>query len=88
MLCDETRIGGNEWRTLKQWAMSDDYQHQDWYGPLSDNEKYMVEALRQAQAAQGDMMELEPQPIGMDMQNDVEDIVDPMQLQQQQEGEF
>ena len=59
-LSDATKVAGNEWRVVKEWAMTTDYQDCEYYGNLSYPMKMLLEELRMAQKAQGDMAELLP----------------------------
>ena len=49
MLNDQTKIAGNEWRVVKEWAMQDDYDQCEYYETLSNEERQILEALRIAQ---------------------------------------
>ena len=56
MLNDDTEIGGSTWNNLKNLAMQYDYKEQSFYKELVDEESlYLLEALRSAQLAQGNM---------------------------------
>ena len=72
MLSDETAIAGTTWRALRESAMVDNYQQMSWWVsttsflnsfpflqfPLSNEDKDLLEALRGAQQAQGDLLAL------------------------------
>ena len=75
-LSDATKIAGNEWRVVKEWAMTNDYQDCEYYGTLSYPMKMLLEELRMAQKAQGDMAELLPQPMVHDMMDGNEQVWD------------
>jgi len=42
-LSDATKIAGNEWRVVKEWAMTTDYQDCEYYGTLSLPIKMLLE---------------------------------------------
>ena len=70
-LADFTLIAGTTWNDLKESAMTDDYQQQDWYANLNPEEVELLEALRLAQTNQGNMDTLHPKPYntGFDMED-------------------
>ena len=49
MLSDATKVAGNEWRVVKEWAMTEDYDQCEYYGTLGNDERKLLEALRIAQ---------------------------------------
>ena len=59
-ISDETIIGGTSWNVLKTKAMQDDYDKQEWFKQLDEDEKDQVDILREVQKEQGDMQALEP----------------------------
>lgn len=59
-LADNTPILNTTWATLKESAMADDYKQRSWFASLNNDDKVILEALREAQKNQGDMKELQP----------------------------
>ena len=70
-----TLIAGMTWNDLKESAMTDDYHLQDWYANLKPEEMELLEALRTAQANQGNMDTLHPKPYntGFDIEDGEEE---------------
>ena len=60
-LSDATEVAGTTWKNLKTPAMKSDYKTQSWYHPLTEQERELIEALREAQRGQGNMNELQLQ---------------------------
>ena len=61
------------WYALKELgAMEDDYDEQDWYDDLNDDEMDLLEALREAQHNQGDNQTLKQTAYNIGIQ--MEDI--------------
>ena len=60
-LSDATGVAGTTWKNLKTPAMKSDYKTQSWYHPLTEQERELIEALREAQRGQGNMNELQSQ---------------------------
>ena len=58
ILTDEIRIKDSPWSVMKEFAMKKRYKSSKWYRSSTDEEKRLVELLRKAQTAQGDMLEL------------------------------
>lgn len=62
-LSDDTKIRSLPWSERKAEAMSENYKEQIWYKYLDDDEKALLEVLRNAQIRQGDpKAELDVQP--------------------------
>ena len=61
ILSDATGVAGTTWKNLKTPAMKSDYKTQSWYFPLTEHERELIEALREAQHGQGNMNELQSQ---------------------------
>ena len=57
-LSDRTKIDGTTWATLKPKAMTETYEQEAWYAPLSFDDKKLLEDLRKAQQTQGDLQAL------------------------------
>ena len=52
--------------------MAEDYKEKSFFDPLTDDEKRLLEALRNAQLNQGDMSELQEQPYQINLVVDQE----------------
>ena len=59
---DERGIGVHVWQKLKVEAMKDDYKESKWYSKLKEKEIILLEKLRNAQEAQGNMNPLSFKP--------------------------
>ena len=89
-LNDQTMINGEEWKTLKEYAMQDNYKQQLWWGTLSAEEELLLEDLRDAQQNQGDMGELgnpqsqkDDEPPSDSFENTDESITRPSTIEKQ-----
>ena len=58
ILTDEIRIQDAPWSVMREFAMKKRYKGSKWYKKCTDEEKRLVDLLRKAQTAQGDMLEL------------------------------
>ena len=62
-ISDKTVVGQRHtWGDLKEEASKPDYKKQEWYKDLTEYERDLLERLKSAQEAQGDMDELKVQP--------------------------
>lgn len=59
MLSDYTMIGKESWASLKEEAMKDYFKTQPMYHRMSANNKILLQQLKDAQKAQGDMEALQ-----------------------------
>jgi len=57
-LSDDTRVGNDTWRELRDRAMKKDYSKKAWYESYTDEDKKKFDELREAQVRQNDSLPL------------------------------